>query len=544
MAKKILLATLILLIGCATVTAKPLTLYEIQEATCQVFAKNSMGKTIQGTATCVALNVGDNQVAFMTNGHVVGQSKNVTIHYFRSGYRSNPIPATVLWKVYQNRTVKDIAVIVAEKRYFDKYLPRKIPIAPRGYKVGPKNFVYAAGCQFKQWPMSWIGHAQDVQHWIEFQPAPTAGQSGSALLCLIKIKGEWQTFVCGLVTWTDGDSAEGRGGAVPISVYHQYVDYKNTRVLPNSLNKRVPVSFEEIPEGYRHNGIDRLYKRATYTIPPVDNNPKYAVTVIEDGEIQIDSQFCGPDGCSPQSSQQIWPFGNGRILPQRPQQPILPQDRPRILPQQPQPQTQPEQLPLPNQPFNNEIPDIGGIWSDSEQPQEKPEVEQQEEYNSPAVDLSNINTEPRSWFQYLRQNGYGWLQALGLAGIIGFGSILWKMFKPRLTTSIDNIQDSWQKAAEAKFGKDVAEDLREILENVETLFVETVDELTESKRQAKERVIGSKLGKLREIVRENRKEDDVESIIKNAGDDPNEKDISPKVADKLINIVREIKKEK
>ena len=478
MVKKTLLGSILLLLIANVVSAKALTLYEIQEATFQVFN----GK-VQGTATCA--NETTDAYLFITNAHVVGNSTNVSLYGFRSGYISKKaIPATVSWRAYQRGTLKDIAVLKAKKSSFGNYPPRIINIVPEGYKVKPKHFIYSAGCQHSQWPMSWVGHAENINPWITFQPAPAPGQSGSALLCLIDVDGEWQTRVCGIVTWTDGNNKTGIGGAVPISVYY---DLLNKNQVSNPANTRIPVSFKEV-------------SNEMYAVYPTINDtqlskPEYAIVQ------------CGPYGCEPQyvqpnaQRQQVWPFNNDRRI--LPEQPIIP----------PQGIIRPRESDIPPSPdddlFDNNIPNLGEVWPNRNTPSEEPIIEQPETVPELPLPENNVQqevileTKPRGWFRYLRDKEYGWLQALGLAGILGIAAAIWRnILRKRVDTALDKVEDQFEVWVASRLGAEVADDIRDVIEVVEAAVIGYVDNAAQTTKQAKKEIENTKKEKLEQTLAE------------------------------------------
>ena len=113
MVKKTLLALAILAMTVGVVSAKPLTLYEIQEATCQILTK---GGRAQGTATCA--NEDANDYLFVTNAHVVGSSTQVEIIPFSGGYKGKSLNGQVAWRTYRSRSLEDLAIVRVRKTEF------------------------------------------------------------------------------------------------------------------------------------------------------------------------------------------------------------------------------------------------------------------------------------------------------------------------------------------------------------------------------------------------------------------------------------------
>jgi S1-C subfamily serine protease len=115
MIKKIFATIVILLVISSFVYAKPLTLNQISEATCRVQVGNDREKSF-GSGTCIAKD--DSNYYILTNGHVIGNSAEGYVEFFKSGYKTREIPATVIWKAYQKNTDIDFAILSVKKEYF------------------------------------------------------------------------------------------------------------------------------------------------------------------------------------------------------------------------------------------------------------------------------------------------------------------------------------------------------------------------------------------------------------------------------------------
>lgn len=504
MIKKALLSLGIVALLTTFCFPRPLDLYEIQQSTAQIFVQRTVG-LIQGSATCVYET--DNSYRFITNAHVIGTSKNVALFYFNGGYRSGALPGTVIWKTYKDNTVFDLAVVDVEKKYFGNYPPRVIPFAPDGVHIEKYNIIYGAGCQNNQWPMSYVGHVEDSNGWIKFQPAPDSGQSGSAIFCLVKDQnGEYQTRVGGIVTWTDGKLATGVGGAVPTSVLYE-------------LKRENTAHLEQIK------------------IPP---NFKELVNYVADSKNVIPSSImCAAN----ENTQAIWPFNRQRqVLPNKdePTIPPLGTIRPGII----IPKDQPSVPQAETNPFGVAPPDLGNLFNENTTPKVEPKTDEVKE------PLIKVSTQPQSWFQYLRGNGYGWLQALGLASVIGIASLIWKkVVRGKTNQGIDKLQKNLHNYFAAHVGEEIASDFDDIIDGIQELLIGTVDKIADSTKQAKASVLAQRRQVFKGILRRAKAQKDPDKAdilvdaIKKAGEDPAQPEVTPESAEILANIVKELQKE-
>lgn len=386
-----------------------------------------------------------------------------------------------------------------KKDVFKDYPLLVIPIAPNGYIIESKHYIYSAGCPYRTHPMSWEGYITSIKSWVEFKPFPLPGQSGSPIYGLIKGKdGELYTRVIGIITWTS-DDPNGVGGAVPIQAYYDLFDKPSN--VSDKYSTKIPVTF------------------------------RYA----NDYAIDKDVQYEGRIFPLPR------PF-NGRLQEQlTPEQPILPNLRPDqpILPNL-RPDSPNDQL------YDNQLPDIGGVWPGTENIQKpKPDVNTNVE-STPTNTKPVVEVEKQSWFSYLREQGFGWLQALGLAGIIGIIATIWKFKKPKVTEKIDEVQDNLQSWAQRKFGAEFATELRDLLEGLETMVIGTVDSVLISQKTAKMNAIQEQLAKLKGLVdvKQMPTEVDVQNLlaaVKAAAADPNEPNVSVETAKKVEEIIAKTK---
>ena len=96
-----------------------------------------------------------------------------------------------------------------KKKYFGRFPPRVIPLAPKGTEIKANDLVIAGGCPSAQWATAWKGRVlRNAGAVISFNAAPIGGQSGSGVLVLIKDdKGELHTRLGILLARRIGDGA-------------------------------------------------------------------------------------------------------------------------------------------------------------------------------------------------------------------------------------------------------------------------------------------------------------------------------------------------
>ena len=260
--KKLLFA-IALTLGCliSTADARPLTMDEALDAVCRV---NTNGARGSGT---VFSEDKDNYYV-LTNGHVIERSRRGHLEFFQDGYKSAMIPFKTEYVAYEEGTALDLAVLSVKKKYFGRYPPRVIPLAPKGTVIKPNDLVMGGGCPSAQWACYWKGRVMtNSGAVVSFNAAPIGGQSGSGVLILVKDeKGELQSRIGILLAWRVGDGActddgpndygaglslkqiydimEGNGRGHAIETSHSLVyekdEVKNTKSAEERLNKTCP----------------------------------------------------------------------------------------------------------------------------------------------------------------------------------------------------------------------------------------------------------------------------------------------------------------
>lgn len=251
--------------------------------------KVSAGKS-NGTANCV--NEDQDYFYFLTNKHVVGNSNNVSLYFYRDGYESNPITAEVIWSAYRSTEPVDMALLKVKKESLGGWKPTiiKFELNDSLYKVG--DTIMTIGCPKAGWPRAYKGHIVSLENGCyKFIPTVIPGQSGSLLL------NEDGTKAIGLIAWYEGKY----GKAMSREIIEKAALGKNTNYY--------------YKQPYNFSDLTRLPIPAQYYY------------YVED---------CGPDGCFEQPL-----FGR---RPQRPpRSPRLPFNQPELQPDQVLPdQTQPD----------------------------------------------------------------------------------------------------------------------------------------------------------------------------------------------------------
>ena len=231
-----ILSLLALFLLVLPVRAEVLNLNAILDATARVKAGGSYG-----SATCIGKT--DTTFLFLTNGHVVGSNKTVTIEVFNRGLVSKPLPATVVFARFRRGTDEDIAILSVPSSYFGKYPPRVIPLAPPSFKLMKNQYIASCGCGDAEFARGWEGKVWwGNSGQLYFSTPPRGGQSGSAIVGIIDFgNGRLESRVCGVVTWRLGNSigpilrnAKTVGGAIP--------SHRVYEILQGASGKSIPVS--------------------------------------------------------------------------------------------------------------------------------------------------------------------------------------------------------------------------------------------------------------------------------------------------------------
>jgi len=182
--------------------AQPLTMDEALEGVCRITTRTAAGS---GTV----FQEDEDKYYILTNGHVIDRSKRGHLEFFQDGYKSALLPFKTEYCEYKEGTALDLAIVSVKKKYFGRFPPRVIPLAPKGTEIKANDLVIAGGCPSAQWATAWKGRIlRNAGAVISFNAAPIGGQSGSGVLVLIKDdKGELHTRLGILLAWRIGDGA-------------------------------------------------------------------------------------------------------------------------------------------------------------------------------------------------------------------------------------------------------------------------------------------------------------------------------------------------
>ena len=135
---------LALILSSQPASAQALTIDQALDAVCRVNTNEARGS---GTV------FQEDEVNYyvLTNGHVIGRAKRGHLEFFQDGYKSAMIPFKTEYVAYEEGTALDLAIVSVKKKYFGRYPPRVIPLAPKGTKIGANDLVMAGGCPSAQW---------------------------------------------------------------------------------------------------------------------------------------------------------------------------------------------------------------------------------------------------------------------------------------------------------------------------------------------------------------------------------------------------------
>ena len=276
------------ILNAGPVSAKPLTMDEALDAVCRV---NTRGARGSGTV----FSEDKEKYYVMTNGHVVGNARRGHLEFFQDGYKSAMLPFKTEYSAYKEGTALDLAVVSVKKKYFGRFPPRVIPLAPKGTEIKANDIVTAGGCPSAQWACGWKGRVlRNAGAVISFNAAPIGGQSGSGVLILVKDdKGEIHTRIGILLAWRIGDGAwtddgeddygaglslkqiydimEGNGHGHPIEASYSIVSNKEAKTKkPQRLNKVCPHCNHKIEDHVviPHNGALKRTAKGEFMFCP------------------------------------------------------------------------------------------------------------------------------------------------------------------------------------------------------------------------------------------------------------------------------------
>jgi hypothetical protein len=178
--------------------------------------KEKVWKYSSGTG--VVFHTNKNNIYILTAAHVLERAEKFYVTFFNTGLPSLGIKCEVLMKKYEKGTVKDVAILVVEKKYLEaiKYpIPKPIPLAKKNEEIKKDQKISSCGCVGIKWPNAWIGRTLQVgQTAFSFRPSPQRGRSGSGVF------DENGTKILGLVIWTRPQY----GTAVSINAIYKYIE--------------------------------------------------------------------------------------------------------------------------------------------------------------------------------------------------------------------------------------------------------------------------------------------------------------------------------
>lgn len=169
-----------------------------------------------GSGDCV--NIDDNYIYILTNRHVVGNSKIVSVEFYRQGHQSVYIPATVIWTAYKDNEPVDIALLAVDRKKLD-WTPAIVKFDPSDKLYSKGDTVITIGCPQAEWPRAYKGHIVEVSGGTyTITPNVEPGQSGSILMNADGTK------AIGLIAWT----SNGYGKAMTSEVIKKAIYGQNT----------------------------------------------------------------------------------------------------------------------------------------------------------------------------------------------------------------------------------------------------------------------------------------------------------------------------
>lgn len=174
------------------------SLSDCHDATCR----------ISDGGTGVAFRQGQGHIYVLTNAHVVDSRQQVSCEFWRAGYQSVPLTATVVARVLNDECDAAVLAIPTEAFAFGQ-LPKIIPLAQPGRVVRKGETILTVGCPRLEWATGLKGHALGyLGSKLIFRPTPAGGRSGSAIF-----DGRGEEIV-GLLSHRD----EGAGYGLAVSV--------------------------------------------------------------------------------------------------------------------------------------------------------------------------------------------------------------------------------------------------------------------------------------------------------------------------------------
>ena len=205
-------------------------------------AKVNSGRS-WGTATCI--NLDNDYIYLITNKHVVGQSSDVSVQFYRQGHESVGIPAQVIWFAYRPNEPVDIALVRVSRKNLS-WTPKVISFELDDTPLKVNETCLTVGCPEAKWPRAYKGHIVNVSGGTyKITPTVEPGQSGSVLF-----NGDG-TKAIGLIAWYEGNygkamTAETIQKAISGQSSNYYLKQPYNRLLGNEPTP-IPINWEGCP---------------------------------------------------------------------------------------------------------------------------------------------------------------------------------------------------------------------------------------------------------------------------------------------------------
>jgi hypothetical protein len=281
MFKSILLSWTLLLccIVSSYANAPDISLNYISKAACRVSAGPNRGSG-------VAVHKDKEYLYILTNAHVVENYSAINVEFYRYGVKTSPLPGSIKGKVLN--ADQDFAIIAVDIKYFGKFVPETIPLAPPEYFIKPNTYFATAGNPFSRDMTAREGVIlREEGSRIIFTPPPDQGQSGSGLFVRVGEK----VYVAGIITFKSGEYSMDVNG------------YPTTYGAAFNINRlRTNLQKTSKYDKILYPVVDKLYA--------LGSDGKYYVQ-SEDGSVLVPpgiqiTQWNCPDGqCAPPKSNMV-----------------------------------------------------------------------------------------------------------------------------------------------------------------------------------------------------------------------------------------------
>ncbi len=302
----------------------------VVKASCRITATDGRAQN-RGSGIVIKETQGSYYV--LTCGHVLDGCNSFAVEFFRDGFISAKVPASLVSTRYVTDTTVDAAILMVSKDRMLGYKPNVISLAPSTYQSKPQTPIFGAGCPQGKWVQYWESRInKNYGNAVGFNMSPVSGQSGSGILTVIGNK----PYVIGIVTWSTEDGPNG-GGGVSVSRIYECIygnPARDTIPIKHRIVADKAIDTTELDETCKRCGLPRSQHYAK--IEQDGTTGHYCLKCKTHGlyynqhlhQGMQESQFCGPGGCFPRRPS----------TPERPQTPT-------------------PQVPLPNDLFPDAIPE-------------------------------------------------------------------------------------------------------------------------------------------------------------------------------------------